>query len=81
MAASFDSAPVVSSRTLLSGAGNVAASVLASSTSGTLSIPLYRWSRVATAVDTVDTMSGCECPRMELICPEVKSRIAVPSSS
>jgi hypothetical protein len=42
MAASFDSAPVLNSRTLLSGAGNVAMSALARSTTGTLSIPLYR---------------------------------------
>ena len=66
---------------MLNAEGSVAASVRASSTTGSLSIPLYRWSRVATAVDTVATMSGCEWPRTELICPEVKSRIAVPSSS
>jgi hypothetical protein len=44
-------------------------------------MPLKRWSSDATADETVATMSGCAWPRMALICPEVKSRIRLPSRS
>ena len=81
IAASFASAPVLSSMVLPSEPGRVAASLPASSRTGALSMPLNRWSSEPTAVETADTMSGWACPRIELICPEVKSRIGVPSVS
>ena len=46
IAASFDSAPVVSSSTFSSGSGSECANRSASSTTGRLSMPLNRWSSV-----------------------------------
>ncbi len=45
---------------------------------GRLSMPLKRWSRVPTCSRTVATISGWECPRIALICPEVKSSSSPP---
>ena len=67
IAASFDSAPVVSSNAFSSGAGSDPASRRASSTTGRDSIPLNRWSSVATCFCTVSTIAGCEWPRIALI--------------
>ncbi len=80
-AASLASAPVVSSRVLARGAGVSSSSLRARSTTGRLSIPLNRWSSVPIDSRTVATTSGCEWPRMALICPDVKSRMARPSVS
>ena len=76
MAASFDSAPVVSSSAFSSGSGSVSARRRARSTTGRLSMPLNRWSSLAACRVTVATISGCEWPRIALIWPEVKSRIS-----
>ena len=80
MAASFDSAPVVSNSAFSSGSGSVPARRRARSTTGRLSMPLNRWSSLAACRVTVATISGCEWPRIALIWPEVKSRIWRPSS-
>ena len=56
IAASFDSAPVVSSSTFSSGSGSDSASRRARSTTGRDSMPLNRWSRVPTCRRTVATI-------------------------
>ncbi len=48
---------------------------------GSDSMPLNRWSRVAIDRWTVSTMAGCEWPRIALICPEVKSSTRRPRAS
>ena len=78
-AASLDSAPVLSSSVFSSGAGRLSASRRDSSTTGRLSIALNRWSSVPAASRSVDTIAGCECPRIALIWPEVKSSRRRPS--
>src|SRR5215472_8357934 len=62
MAASFDSAPVVSSSAFSSGSGSVSARRRARSTTGRLSMPLNRWSSLAACRVMVATISGCEWP-------------------
>ena len=42
-------------------------------------MPLNRWSSVSTASRTVATTSGWAWPRIALIWPEVKSRMARPA--
>ena len=78
-AASLDSAPVVSSSAFSSGAGSDSASRRESSTTGRESIPLNRWSSVPACSRSVAVIAGCECPRIELIWPDVKSRSSRPS--
>ncbi len=80
IAASFDSAPVVSRSTFSSGSGSVPASRRARSTTGRDSIPENRWSSVPTWRRTVSTIAGWLCPRIALICPDVKSRTRRPSA-
>ncbi|GED11837.1 hypothetical protein CCE02nite_38360 [Cellulosimicrobium cellulans] len=80
IAASFDSAPVVRSRTFSSGSGSVPAIRRARSTTGRESIPEKRWSSVPIWLRTVSTIAGWLCPRIALIWPDVKSRTRRPSA-
>ena len=81
IAASLDSAPVVTRSILLRLSGSESASLVASVTTGRDTMPLNRWANDEIESVTVFTMSGWECPRTALICPDVKSRIALPSLS
>ena len=65
-AASLDSAPVVSSSTLVSPGASVP-SASARSITGRDSIPENRWSSRPIISVTTSTISGWECPRMALI--------------
>ena len=62
IAASFDSAPVVSSSTFSSGSGSDSASRRARSTTGRDSMPLNRWSSVPTCRCTVATIVRVRVP-------------------
>ncbi|SKZ69021.1 Uncharacterised protein [Mycobacteroides abscessus subsp. abscessus] len=67
IAASLDSAPVVNSTVRVRLSGSVVDSREAKSTTGLLSMPLNKWSSVATEFDTASTIAGCEWPSTALI--------------
>ena len=79
-AASLDSAPVVSSNTFVR-PGTNEPSTSARSMTGRDSIPEYRWSSRPMRSRTTSTISGCEWPRIALICPLVKSSTRRPDAS
>lgn len=73
-------APVLRKNVLSSGAGHRLVSRSARSATGSEMNDDSRWSSLPIWLEMTSTISGCEWPRIDDICPEVKSRIFRPDS-